>query len=253
MWILGIDTELTSLDKDQAELVEVGLVVYDVVRDMVIASYGQLLRPEAWSEEAEKCHGIPRDVTLLAPSPIELPDPWNVIPAEKVEFIVAHNARCDHPVVTKVWPSFLRKPWLCTNEDLPHLDKLPRANCTRLAHLCLDYGIQMSGAWHRALADAEACARIAAKHDLAAAYEKKLAPKFKLVAQGPYIADMKDKLREAPSVQGTNRYYTWDSESKTWSREGLSRDDIKLDAEYIKKITKGRWTFVAERMPPKPY
>ena len=256
MIILGIDTEVTDL-KDDAEIIEMGGVLYDTKRNIVLASYGQIYKTEEESAEgAAAVHGISREISLDCPLVKDCLDPWIILGGKYADLIVAHNAAHDHPKVTKAWPSFLDKPWLCTQKDLPHETILNRVTSRRLGHLCVDYGIP-TGMLHRAMEDARICAIIAGKHDLERAYEVKLMPRFRLICSGPFLknVDIYKLLKESPSSKIDNRWYKFnpDGHPKCWVKEGLFEDMVKDDADYIKKITKNKWDFNLERMDPKPY
>lgn len=255
MLIVGVDVETTSLDSETGEIVEVGCVLYDTVSERVIAVFGKVYKVNEWGVEAAECHQIPKEISEAMPIiQTDGIDPWDAVSGDLAKYVVAHNAGHDHSFVTKVWPSFLKKPWLCTQRDLKHTDILKKVTSKRLAHLCVDYHISM-GSWHQAVADAEACARLAGKHDLDAVYAWKELPKFRFITYGPYIEDFKDVMAEAPSVLLDGRKYYWNTEGapKAWSKEDLTIEEVELDAKYLKEVTKGKWKFEGAPMPPKPY
>lgn len=258
MLILGVDAETTGVE-DSHEIIEVGAVLYDTVTQRVLSSYGRIYKVDHWTEEAYRCHHISKELCERMPSiHSELAkeyDPFDLVSGDMAEYIIAHKADHDHPKFTKIWPSFLKKPWLCSAKDLIHTDFIDRVASMRLAHLCVDYKIP-TGSWHQAVADAEACARIAGLHDLHKAHERKMAPKFDLIASGGYVDGIKEPLKSAPSVLLDKRYYQWDSENRHWHKEGLLSEQIEGDAKYIKQITKGakpQWAFELKKMDPPSY
>jgi len=265
MIIIGVDAETNGLkneedeyDPEISECCEIGVVLFHVETETILAQFGKIYRMNTWGEEAAGIHHIPKELSdsmPLIPSEEE-ENIFQIVKGDMARFVVAHNAPHDHPYFKTYWPSFLNIPWLCTQRDLPHNDLLTRpAYSKRLGHLCVDYDIKLSG-WHRALADAEACARIAAKHDLEEAYKNKLIPKWRLVTYGPFDKSVtKEQFAECPSVVVDNRKYRWNTEEApmAWSKDYLAEEFIEPDAEYIKKITKGRWKFDIEPMPPKTY
>jgi DNA polymerase III epsilon subunit-like protein len=255
MIIVGVDVETTGLDSDGDEIVELGVVLFDVESGRVIAVFGKVFKVKKWGAEAAQCHQIPEEISELMPLVgSEDIDPWDIVSGDLAKFVVAHNAPHDHAFVTKIWPSFLKKPWLCTQRDLKHKEFLPNVSSRRLGHLCVDYHIAM-GSWHQAVADAEACARIAAKHDLDDAYRRKLEPKFRFITYGDWIKDVRDVMGEAPSVIKDGRRYRWNAEEapKAWSKEDLTLEEVEEDAKYLKSATKGKWKFEGAPMPPKSY
>lgn len=260
MFIVGVDLETTGL-KDDDEIVELGAVLFHIETQRVVVSYGKIFRVETWGEDAAQVHKIPLELSsLMGLAPDEEIDPWKIIQGDLADYVVAHNASHDHKFIKKVWPSFLTKPWLCTKSDLRHEDQIRRVASTRLGHLCVDYGIQLGG-WHQALADAEACARLAARHDLDLAYQNKIIPKFRLICKGGYIKDAKELLSNAPSVVKDKRKYRWNPNddpneigaTKVWFKDSLLSKDLEDDAKYIIKVTKGKWSFDFQDMPKKEY
>ena len=261
MIILGIDTETTGLfveNEPDPEIIEIGLVLFDTELDMVLATFGMIYNTKIEShEDAFKVHKIDRETSLSMSFAEDCLNPYDVVQAYRAKYIVAHNAEHDFPKVTQTWPKFLDKPWLCTKSGINHDKVLPRkVYSTRLAHLCVDYEIQLSG-WHRAVVDAEACARIASKHDLDLAYEDKMKTKFRLIIVGPYLkgVDANAQLKESPSVIDSGKKYRWNQDGypKCWIKEGLLKEEIVADADHIKKFSRGKWKFNLEKMDPPPY
>lgn len=255
MIIVAVDVETTGLDPKVDQTVELGAVLFDTTLGRVLASFGKIYKVETWGEEAFKCHQIPRDVSNIMPLiGSETIDPWDIISGDLAKYVVAHKADHDHPFVTKVWPSFLKRPWLCSKEGLIHKDKIDRVASTRLAHLCVDYHIPM-GTWHQAVADAEACARLASQHDLDLAYNRKIAPKFRLITYGEFLDNIRDVMGEAPSVLNDGRRYLWNQEEapRAWMKDDLTIEEVEADARYLKKVTDGKWKFEGAPLPPKPY
>lgn len=255
MIILAVDVETTSLDSQTGEIVEMGCVLFDIESQRVISVFGKVYKVEKWGEEAALCHKIPLEISNFMPLiGTDLIDPWDAVSGDLAKYVVAHNAEHDHGFVTKVWPKFLSRPWLCSQKDLIHKDIVPGVSSKKLGHLCMDYQIRM-GSWHQAVADAEACARISALHDLDKAYERKLEPKYRFVAYGDWIEDVRDVMGEAPSVVKDGKRYRWNTEDapRAWSKDGLTIAQVEEDAKYLKKITKGKWKFEGAPLPPVNY
>mgnify|MGYP001553866302 CR=1 FL=1 len=252
MLIVGVDVETTSLDSETGEIVEMGCVLYDTKSERVVSVFGKVYKVNEWGVEAAECHQIPEEISDMMPMiNTDGIDPWNAISGDLAKYVVAHNAGHDHAFVTKIWPSFLNKPWICTQRDLNHSDILSKVSSKRLAHLCVDYHISM-GSWHQAVADAEACARLAGRHDLDKAYEWKMKPKFRLITYGHYIEGVP---HEAPSVLADGRRYRWNTDEapRAWSKEDLTLEQVEMDAKYLKEVTNNKWKFEGAPMPPKPY
>lgn len=255
MLIVAVDIETTGLDSKQDQIVELGAVLFDTKTGRILSAFDKIYQVETWGEEAAKCHRIPREMSNLMPLiGSESFDPWTIISGNLAKYVVAHNAPHDHAFVTKTWPSFKNKPWICTHRDLIHHEIIGKISSHRLGHLCVDYQITM-GTWHQALADAEACARIAAFHDLDKAYERKITPKYRLIAYGEYLDDIRDVMGNAPSVLKDGQRYRWNQEEapRAWMKDGLTIEELEVDAKYLKEVTKNKWKFEGKSLPPKSY
>ena len=255
MIIIGVDVETTGLEVDD-EIIEMGATLFNIERSMVLASFGRIYKTNKWNKELEDCHNIPLEVSSMMKTINETnEDPWDTIDGNLAKYVVAHNASHDFKYITKLWPSFKKIPWLCTQNDIIHGDLIRNVTSKRLGHLAVDYGIPMTQ-WHRALVDSEICARIASLHNLDLAYARKLLPKFKLSASGGFIKDVKVILDKVPSVLVDNNKYRWDGETKTWWKENLTSEQVEVDAEFIKNATKDckqKWAFNLTKMDPPSY
>lgn len=256
MFIVGVDVETTGLEDDD-QIIEMGVVLMCVKTMTTLASFDKIYATDKWDDQAAECHQIDKELASSMPHiDKDSIDPWDVIQGDLATYVVAHNAEHDYKYVTRRWPSFDQKPWLCTQKDIPHKDLLKSVTSMRLGHLAIDYGILITE-WHRAIIDAEVCAKIAARHNLDKAYEYKMEPKYKLIAQGGRFKNQKDQLNNAPSVKdGIGRNYYWDGDKKYWYKENLTLDYVEQDGLYIKQITKGvkpKWSFEIEKMDPPKY
>ena len=148
MIILGIDCETTGVNYDSSEIVELGLVLYDTIRQLTISTHGMIFKTNTWSVKAEKFHTIPKEISDKGLHPDQC-NPWDLVKHFEPEVIVAHFAEFDHHFVIRHWPDFAKVPWLCTKLDIKHSDVLDRIASTRLMHLAVDYGLNPEG-WHRA-------------------------------------------------------------------------------------------------------
>lgn len=255
MIIVGVDVETNGLDSSVDQIVEMGATLFDTETKRVLASFGKIYKIDRWDEEAAKCHKIPQHLADRMISVLESKlDPWDIISGDLAKYVVAHKASHDYGFVTKVWPSFKNRPWICTHEDLQHHLVVGKIASGRLAHLCVDYQIQM-GTWHQALADAEACARLASFHDLDAAFERKMLPKYRLITYGEFLDDIRDVMANAPSVLRDGKKYKWNQEEapRAWMKDDLTIQELEEDAWYLKDVTNGKWKFEGEPLPPKPY
>jgi len=202
MLILGVDVETSGnpegTESLAPEVLELGLVLYDTEVGEPINQLGRIYNVTRWGEDAEAVHRIPKrwaDVSR------DSPDGWNpcdVVNLTLARYIVAHGAIFDAPIVKLMWSDLSKLPWLCTCDDLPHEDVIGKVRSRRLGHLMHDYGIPYPIRPHRAVPDALACCQLAARHDLDAAYQRKLMPKYELrVFPASFDKKLGDQLREA--------------------------------------------------------
>jgi DNA polymerase III alpha subunit (gram-positive type) len=161
MIIAGLDVETTGVNEDD-EVVEVGAVVMDT-NGTIIYTYSEIFKTNRWSVEAEKIHGISRDISNIGRAHSDI-DLFNNVMRFSPFVVVAHNANYDRSMIIKYWNDFDSVQWLCTKDDLPHND-LIKVSSLRLGHLASDYGI-INNYQHRALFDAITACQIAIKHDL---------------------------------------------------------------------------------------
>lgn len=236
MFILGVDVETTGFD-DNDEIIEIGIVLFHIEHKRIYSSYSKIYKAQhTWSEDAEKCHKISRDMTNLMDIIDNDNDPFEIVSGHLAKYIVAHNAEHDYKFLSKKWESFKSRPWICTCKDLPHNKLIDGVTSLKLGHLCVDYSINI-GSWHQALSDAEACARIASRHNLDNAYmERKLRSYMLCVSTHKFVKNIKDILKNSPSCLDDGIYYKWNNDNappKTWSKL-LKKDDLVREILYIK-------------------
>lgn len=213
-------------------------MLFDTASNTVINALSRVVPVKIWNEDLVKVHGISKETCERATELTS--DLWNMIDAGTAELIVAHNAEFDHGFITPRWPQFLKLPWLCTKKDLEHKD----AKSTRLGHLAVDYGIPFNN-WHKAMYDAEACCRIAARYDLKQALITKNLTKFKLIVGGKYDKNYVEAIKK--------HNFSWDDSLKKWYKDNLTEDELKHYHKISKDISGGNWEFTIEKVPPKTY
>jgi len=184
VFILGVDIETSGevegTESLVPEVLELGLVLYDTETDEVVNQVGRIYNVQRWGADAAAVHRIPKGWADAAIDSVDAWNPCDVVNARLARYAVAHGAIFDAPVVKLMWPGLAKLSWLCTCDDLEHEDVIGKVRSRRLGHLMHDYGIPYPERPHRAVPDALACCRIAAKHDLDAAYRHKLLPKYEL-------------------------------------------------------------------------
>lgn len=241
MIICTVDTETTTVD-DLAEVVEIGVVLYDTVNNRTINSFGRILPVKLWSEAAAKVHKIPIEYSNNA-SPLNC-NIYEIMDVDKANFIVAHNASFDKPKIVSLWPDFNKKEWIDSVHDLPHDEYLDRDHGSKkLMHLAVEYGIPVFGG-HRAVVDAELCAKIAARHDLNDALARKNATKYQLSVGGNYNEKYVEYVK---SIK-----FSYDSKTKLWSKKWLEKSEF-MQLLKVLSLDLPEWTITHSKMPKKEY
>jgi DNA polymerase III subunit epsilon len=147
--LLILDTETTGLDPDQHQCVEVGAVLFDVPHRAVLAQISFLLPCD--TNPAQPINGID-------PAVSRLPQPWPQAlqcfeaMLESADVVLAHNAAFDRQWFGHGPLPAIRKPWLCSMEDLRWPAERQLRPNPSVRDLALAYGVPVWAA-HRALTD----------------------------------------------------------------------------------------------------
>ncbi len=147
--ILIIDTETTGLHPDKdAELIEIGAVLYNIQHRAVLQSFSTLLPCD--ENPVENINGINAEVTRLNYAQ-GITYPTLAAMLYHADAIVAHNAQFDKKFLdtTSLMRDFNSKPWICTKDDFTWHVALFRK---RLQDICLALQVPYIEA-HRALND----------------------------------------------------------------------------------------------------
>lgn len=162
MKVLGFDTETTGLNAEEAHIIEIGAVLFDVhdgawtplkgMSRLVYEPHFLPLPPEAMA-----INHITDDMLLETGVPfLEALEELQEF-AREAQFIVAHNAGFDKgmlkaQLVRRGTHSFVVDlPFICSKTDV---EAHSYARCTRLGHLALDYGVAVNPSeLHRAMED----------------------------------------------------------------------------------------------------
>lgn len=240
--ILGLDIETTGLDHSEDEIIELGLVVYDVDRQQTVSSASFFFETNKWDDELEDIYSFPREYSKNG-IPLKSDfNPFSIIQHD-VYCICSHNADFDKPFVISRWPDFDKISWLCTHRDLDHSSMLRRFSSERVAHLAVDYGIPVYD-WHRALSDAELCARIAAKHDVVKAMARKSSQQYMLQVTGYFNTNYQRDL----SLAG----FRYSPEIKTWEKYDLIQEELDFYVKYVTTCAPG-WEYKVVKQDKREY
>lgn len=205
--LLILDVETTGLEPPQAELCEIGAVLFSVPQRSILQQLSFLL--PVVSNDAQAINGIEPGLTQQ-PAPIEEAAVLLRAMVRHADALVAHNAAFDQPWIetfldTAAHPD-LQRPWICTCEGITWEDVRPNPS---LQSLALAHGVPIWAA-HRALTD---CIYLAAVLERAAALEQKLAegllPRRLMAADLPFAR--KNEAKEAG--------FRWLPDRKLWIRK----------------------------------
>lgn len=205
--LLILDVETTGLEPPQAQLCEIGAVLFSVPLRSTLQQLSFLL--PVLSNDAQSINGIAPGLTLQ-PAPIEAAAALLRALVRQADALVAHNAAFDQPWIdayldTATHPD-LQRPWICTCEGISWQDLRPNPSLQALA---LAHSIPV-WAVHRALAD---CTYLAAIFERTNGLEEKLAegllPRRLVAADLPF--QRKDEAKQAG--------FRWQPDQKLWTRK----------------------------------
>ena len=214
--LLIIDTETTGLDPQADRCIEVGAVLFDVAHRSVLAQVSFLLPCE---------HNPARAVNGIDAALTQQPQPWQqglhcfeaLLGA--ADLVVAHNVAFDRQWFGMDPLPQIRKPWLCTMEDIRWpADRQLRSNPS-VRDLALAYAVPVWAA-HRALTDCIYLAQVFERcSDLEQLLEQGLEPRRLYRARLSY--EERHKAREAG--------FRWNEPvSGAWSRKLSDREAALL-------------------------
>lgn len=165
MIIAAIDVETTGIH-ETAEIIEIGVVLYDSDSKSKISEASVLFRPDVWDEKAEKSretHHITKGILIKYGKDIKDYDIMNLM-GVRPEYIISHNAEFEKKMLSKHWPFLNEILWICTMRDLDH-SLFTKYKSWALQHLATDYKVNIIEE-HRALDDARTCGALFMKHNI---------------------------------------------------------------------------------------
>lgn len=149
---LIVDCEATSSDPGAARPIELAMVIVAFRASnpelgfTVVEAVTMLNDPGIPSEPgAQAVHGIPAEA--LVGHSLDMVKIDEILAA--VDFVIAHNAAYDRPVISRAAPAFEMMKWVCSMKDIPWQQM--GISSRSLEHLLYKAGYFHDG--HRALAD----------------------------------------------------------------------------------------------------
>ncbi|KGG12612.1 MULTISPECIES: 3'-5' exonuclease [Prochlorococcus] len=147
--ILILDTETSGLDPKKDKCIEVGAILFDVGTKSVLAQISFLMPVDV--NAAERINKISPEITNLS-QPWELGIQYFEALVEASDAIVAHNAAFDSQWFGLGRLREIKKPWICSMEDISWPSHLQIRSRPSVRDLALAYEIPVWSA-HRALTD----------------------------------------------------------------------------------------------------
>lgn len=205
--LLLLDVETTGLEPPQAELCEIGAVLFSVPHRSVLQQLSFLL--PVLRNDARAINGIDPALTLL-PAPIEQATALFRAMVCQADALLAHNASFDRPWIEAfldvTGQPELQRPWICSCEGISWEGTRPRPSLQALA---LAHGIPVWAA-HRALSDCTYLAQILERTpDLEHKLAEGLLPRRLVAADLPY----------ARRVEARQAGFRWLPERRLWVRQ----------------------------------
>jgi len=213
--LLILDTETNGLDAQKDECLEIGAILFHVFSRTVLSQQSFLLPVN--SNAAEIINKIPAEITRLQ-------QPWQdaLLYFEKMldatDILVAHNAEFDRQWFGKKPLPQVKKPWLCTMNDISWPSQRNLKARPSVRDLALAYEVPVWNA-HRALTDCIYLSEVFRRcDDLETLIRQGLEPRKLMRAQVSY------EERHLAKKAG----FTWnDPVPGAWSRR-LSEREINL-------------------------
>jgi DNA polymerase-3 subunit epsilon len=216
--ILIVDTETTGLDPVDGSVIEVGAILFDVLKFRSVIAQTSFLLP-CLINPAENINGIPQGLTQGCNDSSDAGLEMFKVLLESADAVVAHNVRFDKQWFDGVDLPAIDKPWICSMEDIRWPAKLRLKSRPSVTTLALAYGVPVWAA-HRALTDCIYLAQVFERcDDLAGLLEQAMEPKFLYAALVSY--DDRQLAKDAG--------FAWnDPVPKTWTRRLTESEAAKL-------------------------
>jgi len=159
---LVVDVETTGRSEDD-DVIQLAMLAFDyeVDTNRIIDVY----KEQAFNQIREPAVPISKEASLVHKLTDEMVAGHTIDEQEveaivnQVDFVIAHNARFDRPMVEKHWPCFKAKPWGCSWFSVNWIEEGFSAG--KLDYLGAQFGFFFEA--HRALSDCEACVGLLAQ------------------------------------------------------------------------------------------
>lgn len=214
MHLLGLDFETTGIDPKKDQVIEVGAVVWDVVRKIPVKIYSTFVDWEGLqvTDETTRITGITqRDIIEYG----ELPEhvfAWLSNEITKCEAVVAHNGSVFDRLFYDEWslkyshaPNLPSPIWVDTMLDLDYDERITTRH---LPYLAAEHGFLNPWA-HRAVFDVLTMMRVLSHYDIEQVMYSAKQPVVEVQALVSY--DEKELAKE--------KKFRWDADRKRWTKQ----------------------------------
>lgn len=207
LW-LGLDVETTGLE-DDAEVTEIGAVLWDAHSRQPVDMYNKLIQVEKpLTEEITELTGLTDNMLMKYGDEFKnaIIPLWEL--EEKADFIMAHNAPFDKARMEFMCDKYacarLNKPWIdtCTDVEWTH-----KSGTRKLVHIAAEHGFVNPFA-HRAVFDVLTMLVCAGEYDPENIVMRSKAPTLEVRA----VVTFKNK--DKAKAKG----FRWNGEDKIWVR-----------------------------------
>jgi DNA polymerase III subunit epsilon len=229
-----LDTETTGTDTESDRVVELGLVAFDfepstgaIVR--ISGVYDSLEDPGVpIPAEVTAIHGITDEMVAGA----RIDDSAVAAFVAGAQWVVAHNAAFDRPVIERRLPLFESLPWVCSYAEIPWRQE--GIGGSKLEYLANSQGFFYDG--HRSETDCRALLEVLRKplpKSGAIAWQRLL----ESGARSSYRIWAVDAPFEAKDLLRA-RGYRWDARRRCWHRT-MGREEATAEAPWLKQRVYG--------------
>ena len=211
MKLLGLDLETTGLNVATDEIVEFGVIIYDVNLETIGTCASYLVQPRKFDlMSVGEISGISTHAILEYGQTFQSVAEWVGVLVEECDFIVAHNGLAfDKPILERQCQEygvqFPAIPWIDTMIDVPYPDSI---STRALVPLAAYHGF-LNPFPHRALFDVMTMLKILSLYDIHAIAETASTPVVWVRAKVSY--DNRNLVKA--------QRFQWDSNSKLWVKK----------------------------------
>lgn len=226
-----VDTETTGLGASDTVI---ELAVQPFVFDRTTGQLLEVLEPltqlqdpcRPLSQEIQDLTGLTDD--MLRGKTID----WAKVTQrlEPCDFVIAHNARFDRPMVHRGYTAAGKKPprkaWVCSMNDIDWKKDITHPPGVSLGALAAWHGFFFSA--HRALDDCKATLHLL---DLS----NKLMSLARRAKEPSYIVYTDDKVFEQNGLL-KDRRYVWDATKRGWWKQVATAEDAATEREWLRTV-----------------